>query len=146
MGMDLENNFSSDTLIQRRLTNSIARSLKITATQVLNNSLDKKEKRMSLKEKLIDYMTKRDDLLMQSEVNRNKPICLFKSQIELCAANMISSTKNFHYDIDWDPKLLQMAQFPANPSIHDTMNLFSDHLRAFQPFAIINQVCLKCSM
>ena len=106
----------------------------------MNNSLDKKEKRISLKEKLIDYMTQRDDLLMQNEVNRNKPICLFKSQIELCAANMISSTKNFHYEIDWDPKLLQMAQFPANPSIVDTMNLFSDHLRAFQPFAIINQV------
>jgi len=112
----------------------------------LNNSLDKKEKRMSLKEKLIDYMTQRDDLLMQNEVNQNKPICLFKSQIELCATNMTSSTKNFHYEIDWDPKLLQMAQFPANPSILDTMNLFSDHLRAFQPFAIINQVCLKCSM
>ena len=55
---------------------------------------------MSLKQKLIDFMAQRDELLMQNEVNQNKPICLFKSQIELCAANMISSTKNFHYEID----------------------------------------------
>ena len=95
---------------------------------------------MSLKQKLIDFMAQRDELLMQNEVNQNKPICLFKSQIELCAANMISSTKNFHYEIDWDPKLLQMSHLPASPSISDTMNIFSEHLKAFKPFAIINQV------
>ena len=89
---------------------------------------------------MTDYMIQIDDLLMQNEVNQNKPICLFKSQIELCAYNMTSSTKNFHYEIDWDPKLLQMAQSPACPSISDTMQIFSDHLKAFKPLTIINQV------
>ena len=107
---------------------------------MLNNALDKKEKRISLKPKLNDYMKQLKDLLMQNEVNQNKPICLFKSQIELCANNMTSSTKCFHYDIDWDPKLLQMSHLPASPSITDTMNIFSEHLKAFKPFAIINQV------
>ena len=125
---------------------TIAISGKITATQVLNNSMDKKENRMSLKTKLNDYKIQINDLLMQNEVNQNKPICLFKSQIELCASNMTSSTKNFHYDIDWDPKLLQMASLPACPSISDTMNIFSDNLKAFQPFAIINQVGLLFEM
>jgi len=128
-------------IFQHRLENDqLIRKLWITATQVLNNSMDKKENRMSLKTKLNDYKIQINDLLMQNEVNQNKPICLFKSQIELCASNMTSSTKNFHYDIDWDPKLLQMASFPACPSISDTMNIFSDNLKAFQPFAIINQV------